>query len=302
MEAVNPDKVGTKVAADYALEVPPGETRTIRLRLTQKLFGPDGDAFGDEFDQQLAARKAEADAFYQNLIPSTSGEDEGRVIRQALAGMLWTKQYYEYDVTTWLKEHNQEGISFRNEAWTHMVNRDVISMPDKWEYPWYATWDLAFHTIALVLVDDEFAKQQLMLFLEERYQHPDGQLPAYEWNFSDVNPPVHPFAVFSVYLIDKERRGGEGDLEFLKQRLRSPGPQLQLVGQQEGPLRQKRLRRGVSSGLDNIGVFDRSSALPTGGHLEQSDGTAWMALYAQYMLRIAIELAAARRRPMKTWP
>ena len=289
-EAVNPDKVGTKVAADYDLQIASGETQTIRLRLTQKLFGPGGDAFSDAFDQQFEARKAEADAFYQDVIPVSLGEDERRVIRQALAGMLWTKQYYEYDVTTWLKEHNQEGISFRNSAWTHMVNRDIISMPDKWEYPWYATWDLAFHAVALVLVDDEFAKQQLMLFLSERYQHPDGQLPAYEWNFSDVNPPVHPFAVYSVYAIDKERRGDAGDLGFLKQAFDRLVLNFNWWVNKKDPSGKNAFEGGFL-GLDNIGVFDRSSALPTGGNLEQSDGTAWMALYAQYMLRIAIELA-----------
>jgi len=202
--AVNADNVGTKIAADYDLTVAPGETKIIRLRLTQKLFGPDGNAFDESFDKEFQARKAEAEEFYQDPIPHSLGEDERRVVRQALAGMLWTKQYYEYDVTTWMKEHTQEGISFRNSEWTQMVNRDVISMPDKWEYPWYATWDLAFHTIALLLVDDDLAKQQLSLFLEERYQHPDGQLPAYEWNFSDVNPPVHPSAVLAVYNMDGE--------------------------------------------------------------------------------------------------
>ncbi|MGK7917842.1 MAG: glucosidase, partial [Prochloraceae cyanobacterium] len=213
---LNPDKVGTKVAADYNLTVAAGETKIVRLRLTQTLFGPDENAFDENFEQQFQARKKEADEFYHELIPESLSEDEGRVMRQALAGMMWTKQYYEYDVKTWLKEHTQEGISFRNSAWTHMVNHDVISMPDKWEYPWYATWDLAFHTIALVLVDNDFAKQQLLLFLEDRYLHPNGQLPAYEWNFSDVNPPVHPFAVLTVYLIEKENRGGEGDIDFLK--------------------------------------------------------------------------------------
>ena len=289
-EAVNPDQLGTKVAADFDLQIGPGETRTIRLRLTRKLFGPDGDAFDAEFEQHFEARKAEADAFYRDVIPESLGEDERRVIRQALAGMLWTKQYYEYDVTTWLKEHNQEGISFRNSAWTHMVNRDIISMPDKWEYPWYATWDHAFHTVALVLVDDEFAKQQLLLFLDERYQHPDGQLPAYEWNFGDVNPPVHPFAVVSVYAIDRERAGGKGDLAFLKRAFDRLVLNFNWWVNKKDPSGKNAFEGGFL-GLDNIGVFDRSSALPTGGNLEQSDGTAWMALYAQHMLRIAIELA-----------
>ena len=287
--AVNPDKVGTKVAADYDLIVESGETQVIHLRLTQKLFGPDGNPFAEDFDAGFQARKAEADEFYQELIPETLGEDEARVMRQALAGMMWTKQYYEYDVKTWLQEHTQEGISFRNSAWTHMVNHDIISMPDKWEYPWYATWDLAFHTIALVLVDDDFAKQQLMLFLDDRYMHPNGQLPAYEWNFSDVNPPVHPVAVFAVYQLDKEKRGGEGDVDFLKRAFNKLIFNFNWWVNKKDPAG-KNVFEGGFLGLDNIGVFDRSAALPTGGNLEQSDGTAWMALYAQYMLRISLEL------------
>ena len=289
-DALNPDKMGTKVAAEHNLTVAPGETKIVRLRLTQKLFGPGENAFGEDFDQQFQARKAEADEFYQEVIPKSLGEDEGRVIRQALAGMMWTKQYYEYDVTKWLKEHTQEGISFRNSAWTHMVNHDIISMPDKWEYPWYATWDLAFHTIALVLLDGDFAKEQLLLFLEDRYMHPNGQLPAYEWNFSDVNPPVHPFAVLTVYLIEKENRGGEGDINFLKRAFNKLIFNFNWWINKKDPTGKNAFEGGFL-GLDNIGVFDRSSALPTGGNLEQSDGTAWMALYAQYMLRIALEIS-----------
>ena len=288
--AVNPDKLGTKVAADYELTVAPGETKIVRLRLTQKLFGPDANAFDEDFDRQFQARQAEADEFYQDLIPQSLGEDEGRVVRQALGGMMWTKQYYEYDVTRWLKEHTQEGISFRNSAWTHLVNHDVISMPDKWEYPWYATWDLAFHTIALVLVDKDFAKEQLLLFLEDRYLHPNGQLPAYEWNFSDVNPPVHPYAVFTVYLIEKESLGGKGDVDFLKRAFNKLIFNFNWWINKKDPTGKNAFEGGFL-GLDNIGVFDRSSALPTGGNLEQSDGTAWMALYSQYMLRISLELS-----------
>ena len=288
--AVNPDKVGTKVAADYAVGVKPGATEIIHLRLTQKLFGPDASAFGEDFDALFETRRAEADAFYQELIPDSLGEDEGRVIRQALAGMMWTKQYYEYNVNTWLREHAQEGVSFRNSEWAHMDNHDIISMPDKWEYPWYATWDLAFHTIALVMIDEDFAKQQLMLFLEDRYMHADGQLPAYEWNFSDVNPPVHPFALYTIYTIDKEIRDGQGDIGFLKRGFDKLSLNFNWWINKKDPTG-KNVFEGGFLGLDNIGVFDRSSTLPTGGHMEQSDGTAWMALYAQYMLRIAIELA-----------
>ncbi len=289
-DAINPNKVGTKVAVHYDLTVASGETKIVRLRLTQKMFGLGANPFDERFDEQFQARGAEADEFYGELIPGSLGEDTARVIRQALAGMLWTKQYYEYDVKTWLQEHTQEGISFRNSAWAHMINHDVISMPDKWEYPWYATWDLAFHTIALVLVDEDFAKQQLMLFLEDRYLHPNGQLPAYEWNFSDVNPPVHPFAVFAVYVIGKERGQGEGDIDFLKRAFNKLVFNFNWWINKKDPTGKNAFEGGFL-GLDNIGVFDRSSALPTGGNLEQSDGTAWMALYAQYMLRISLELA-----------
>ena len=210
--AVNPDGIGTKVAADYAVTVGPGQAEVIRLRLAA---GETVDAFGPGFDEVFALRRAEADEFYDSLAPDSLGEDERLVMRQALAGMLWTKQYYEYDVGRWLAEHGDaEGL--RNRDWAHMRNHDVISMPDKWEYPWYAVWDLAFHAEALMLVDTDFAKEQLTLFLEDRYLHPGGQIPAYEWNFSDVNPPVHAWATLSVYNFDRERRDGQGDVAFLK--------------------------------------------------------------------------------------
>ncbi|MDF7808252.1 hypothetical protein P4E94_12435 [Pontiellaceae bacterium B12219] len=290
-DAVNADMVGTKMAAHYALDVRPGETRTLRMRLTQNEFGPDGDAFGSEFDETFGARQAECNAFYDELFPAEAlSDDERNVARQAMAGMLWSKQYYEYDVKTWLQEHAQQGLTIRNNEWAHMENHDVISMPDKWEYPWYATWDLAFHTIALVLVDAHFAKQQLLLFLSERYQHPDGQLPAYEWNFSDVNPPVHPFAVFAVYSIDKMRRGDGGDTAFLKESFEKLALNFNWWLTKKDPTG-KNVFEGGFLGLDNIGVFDRSKPLPTGGALEQSDGTAWMVLFAQFMVQIALELA-----------
>jgi hypothetical protein len=289
-DAVNADMVGTKVAADYALAVPPGETRTLRLRLTQAVYGPEDDAFGPEFEEVFGARLAECDAFYRDLLPASLSNDERAVARQAMAGMLWSKQYYEYDVKSWLEEHAREGLSIRNSEWGHLRNHDIISMPDKWEYPWYATWDLAFHTIALVLVDEAFAKQQLLLFLSERYQHPDGQLPAYEWNFSDVNPPVHPFAVFAVYSIDKTRRGDGGDTAFLKQAFDRLALNFNWWLAKKDPTG-KNVFEGGFLGLDNIGVFDRSKELPTGGALEQSDGTAWMVLFAQFMVQIALELA-----------
>lgn len=289
-DAINADHVGTKMAANYALEVAPGETRTIRMRLIKNELVADENAFDSSFEELFGIRSAECDAFYQELFPSFLSEDERNVARQAMAGMLWSKQYYEYDVNLWLHDHAQQGLAIRNSEWAHMRNQDVISMPDTWEYPWYATWDLAFHTIALVLVDEEFAKQQLLLFLNERYQHPDGQLPAYEWNFSDVNPPVHPFAVFSVYSIDKMRRDGKGDTAFLKTAFDQLSLNFNWWLQKKDPTG-KNVFEGGFLGLDNIGVFDRSSALPTGGALEQSDGTAWMVLFAQFMVQIALELA-----------
>ncbi len=288
--AVNGDKVGSKVSADYDVAVAPGETRTVRLRLTQKRFEPHESAIDGDFDRAFKARKSEADEFYEELFPRSLGEEETAVMRQAAAGLLWTKQYYEYDVKAWLTEHAQQGASTRNGAWTHMLNHDIIHMPDKWEYPWYATWDLAFHAVALVVVDEEFAKQQLLLFLEDRYLHPNGQLPAYEWDFGDVNPPVHAFAVFTVHAIDKQRRGGKGDVDFLKRAFNKLLFNFNWWVNKKDPAG-KNVYEGGFLGLDNIGVFDRSSALPTGGSLEQSDGTAWMAFFAQYMLLIAIELA-----------
>ncbi|MDF7824308.1 hypothetical protein P4B35_09820 [Pontiellaceae bacterium B12227] len=289
-EAVNADQVGTKMAADYALDIPPGESRTIRMRLTRTVYAPGESAFDPAFEQIFGERLAECDAFYRELLPETLSDDERNVARQAMAGMLWSKQYYEYDGEAFLREHAEQGLTIRNSEWAHMRNHDLISMPDKWEYPWYATWDLAFHTIALVWVDADFAKQQLMLFLSDRYQHPDGQLPAYEWNFSDVNPPVHPFAVFSVYSIEKARGGNGGDTAFLKLAFEKLALNFNWWLQKKDPTG-KNVFEGGFLGLDNIGVFDRSKELPTGGALEQSDGTAWMVLFAQFMVQIALELA-----------
>ncbi len=284
--AVNPKKRGTKAAADYTLTVQPGETQVVRLRL-RRGEQPHQDAPFMDFDTIFVNRQQEADQFYDNLTGEQCPEDEKRLMRQALAGMLWTKQYYEFDVKRWLHEHN--GAARRNNDWGHIVNHDVISMPDKWEYPWYAVWDLAFHTIALVLVDAEFAKQQLTLFLEDRYQHANGQIPAYEWNFSDVNPPVHAWAVRAVYHVERRRRNGRGDIEFLSHAFDRLEKNFQWWSERKGPGGD--VYQGGFLGLDNIGVFDRSAELPTGGHLEQSDGTAWMALYAQNMIQLALELA-----------
>lgn len=290
--AVNPERQGTKVAAHCQLNVPPGGSQTIRLRLSQSELK--GNVFAD-FDNVLQLRKREADDFYERVIPRTLNADQANVMRQALAGMLWSKQFYHYDVDKWLEERGSDPFKAnrkqapRNDGWHHMYNGDVISMPDKWEYPWYAAWDLAFHVIALTLVDLDFGKQQLRLMLRERYMHPNGQIPAYEWNFGDVNPPVHAWSTIFTYRLDKTHNG-EGDKEWLKSNF-----QKLLLNFTWWVNRKDRSGRNVFEGgflgLDNIGVFDRSAPLPTGGYLEQADGTAWMALFCQNMLEIASELA-----------
>ncbi len=288
-EAVNPDSSGTKVAADYALMVDPGATEVVRLRLARP-GAADSKRFGKDFDRHLSARQQEADEFYDALAPASLTPDERAVMRQALAGMLWSKQYYEYDVEVWMRgDRGPDGVT-RNRDWAHLKNHDVVSMPDKWEYPWYAAWDLAFHCVPLSYVDVDFAKEQLALFLEDRYQHPNGQIPAYEWNFGDVNPPVHAWAVIRVYLLDKERSDGRGDIAFLKRAFEKLRRNFDWWVDYKDPTG-RNVFEGGFLGLDNIGVFDRSAALPTGGRLEQSDGTAWMAFYAQNMLQIALELA-----------
>jgi hypothetical protein len=292
--AVNPELRGTKASAHYRLEVPAKGSRTVRLRLTDQPPGKVPAPFGKAFAAALKTRLEEADAFYDAITPATLTEDEVRVTRQALAGMLWSKQFFYYDLAEWLREHGdkpEEGVraKFRNSDWFHLYNADIISMPDKWEYPWYAVWDLSFHTIALSLVDVDFAKEQLRLFLGHHYLHPNGQMPAYEWNFSDVNPPVHPWAVWTVYSYDKQLRG-RGDLAFLKFCFEKLSLNFTWWVNRKD-VDGNNVFSGGFLGLDNIGVFDRSSPLPTGGHLEQSDGTAWMAFFASMMLQIAVELA-----------
>jgi len=297
-DAVNPAQTGTKAAAHYHLTVGAGATQTVRLRLTTTAPGEFAAPFA-EFDATVAARVAEADDFYRSITPVSvqADADRAQVMRQALAGMLWTKQYFYYDLDTWLTEHQADpGRSpaqrrpVRNAAWYHMLNDDIISMPDKWEYPWYAAWDLAFHTLALAIVDPDYAKSQLDLMLRNDYLHPNGQMPAYEWNFSDVNPPVHAYATMQIYLRDKERNAGKGDIEFLKYAF------AKLLANFTWWINRKdrfgnNVFEGGFLGLDNIGVFDRSAPLPTGGSLEQADGTAWMVFFSQQMLRIAVELA-----------
>ena len=289
-DSVNPDRVGTKCAARYRLTVPARGSAVVRLRLSRGAAQP-----VDAADAILATRKAEADEFFGSVIPAGLSADARNVMRQALAGMLWSKQFYHYVVRDWLNgDPDQpapppERKNGRNADWGHLHNADVLSMPDKWEYPWFAAWDLAFHCIPLALVDSDFAKEQLVLLLREWYMHPNGQIPAYEWAFSDVNPPVFAWAAWRVYKIEKKRRGS-GDRKFLKRVFHK----LMLnftwwVNRKDAEGRN--VFQGGFLGLDNIGVFDRSAPLPGGGHLEQSDGTSWMAMYCLNMLSIALELA-----------
>jgi hypothetical protein len=294
-DAVNPERRGTKAAAHQILKIEAKSGVTLRMRLSDKPPQSMGaDPLGESFTHVMSARRGEADEFYSDAIPQNLSPDERYVSRQALSGMLWSKQYYDYDVASWLQQRGLDPFfdgrqAPRNSDWHHMVNGDVISMPDKWEYPWYAAWDLAFHAIPLGQVDPDFAKKQLLLLLQERYLHPNGQVPAYEWNFGDVNPPVHAWATYLLYQIDAQRTGVP-DVSFLKQAFHKL-----LLNFTWWVNRKDRNGRNVFEGgflgLDNIGVFDRSAPLPTGGHLEQADGTAWMAFYSQMMLQIAVELA-----------
>jgi hypothetical protein len=288
--AVNPDRVGTKCAARYSLTIGAGESAVVRLRLTR-----DARAQVAEVDRVAHDRKREADEFYATIVPGHLSADGANVMRQALAGMLWSKQFYHYVVRDWLGGDDrqppppQQRRGGRNAEWTHLHNADVLSVPDKWEYPWFAAWDLAFHCIPLAIVDPDFAKEQITLLLREWYMHPNGQIPAYEWAFGDVNPPVLAWAAWRVYKMEQKRRG-EGDRKFLKRVFHK----LMLnftwwVNRKDAEGRN--VFQGGFLGLDNIGVFDRSAPLPGGGHLEQSDGTSWMAMYCLNMLSIALELA-----------
>ncbi|HET9280266.1 MAG TPA: glucosidase [Flavitalea sp.] len=293
--AVNPERWGTKASPHFKVNIGAGQTSVIRLRLTKKNSDADEKPFGSNFEEVFADRLREADEFYKSVTPPAIGEDKANVMRQALAGMLWSKQFFFFDGDNWLDEHNSNplhsGYKYaRNSEWYHMLNEDIISMPDKWEYPWYAAWDLAFHTLPLSIVDPDFAKDQMKLMLRGLYLHPNGQMPAYEWNFSDVNPPVHAWASLFLHRTDQTLRG-QADLDFL----RSTFNKLLLnftwwVNRKDR--NGKNVFEGGFLGLDNIGVFDRSAPLPTGGHLEQADGTAWMALFSQNMLEMAVELAA----------
>jgi hypothetical protein len=294
-DAVNPGKEGTKVAAHYRLNVGAGQTHVIRLRLSSNSPDHKGERFGKNFDKLFDDRLREADEFYQSVTPPSVNQDAANVMRQAIAGMLWSKQFFFFDGDNWLDEHHSNPLHrgyrhARNSEWFHMLNEDVISMPDKWEYPWYAAWDLAFHALPLSIVDPDFAKQQMKLMLRDVYLHPSGQMPAYEWNFSDVNPPVHAWATLFLHRTEQALRG-ETDLDFLRATFNKL-----LLNFTWWVNRKDRFGKNVFEGgflgLDNIGVFDRSAPLPTGGHLEQADGTAWMALFSQNMLELAVELAA----------
>ena len=291
-DRVNPAKIGTKAGAWHHETIPSGEKIELRLRLSRcSQRAPFGD-----FEQTLSLRRTEADDFYAELQKDMVSADERRVQRQAFAGMIWNKQFYHLDIPRWLagdpgqSPPPQERKRGRNSEWRNLNNADIVSMPDKWEYPWYASWDLAFHCIPFALIDAEFAKHQLVLLTREWYMHPNGQIPAYEWAFSDVNPPVHGWAAWRVYQIDRKQNGGSGDLEFLERVFHK----LMLnftwwVNQKDKS--GKNIFQGGFLGLDNIGVFDRSAQLPTGGFLHQSDGTSWMAMYALNLMRIALELA-----------
>jgi hypothetical protein len=289
---VNPAHEGTKASAHYRQMVGPGQSMTVHLRLTNQ---PLAVPFGPWIAETFAARLQEANEFYRSVTPPSVSPDAANVMRQAIAGMLWSKQFFFFDGDSWLEEHHSNPLhagyrSSRNSEWFHMINKDIISMPDKWEYPWYAAWDLAFHTLPLAIVDPDFAKQQMQLMLHGLYLHPNGQIPAYEWNFSDVNPPVHAFATLFLHRTEQALRG-ETDVDFLRMAFNKL-----LLNFTWWVNRKDRFGKNVFEGgflgLDNIGIFDRSAPLPTGGHLEQADGTAWMALFSQNMLELAVELVA----------
>ncbi|WP_158791762.1 glucosidase [Granulicella sp. L60] len=290
-DAINRLEVGTKSAAEYSLTIGAGETTTILLRLCPRTLDSVAPMTASAIYLTMETRKLEADEFYAALTPTKMSADEANVMRQALAGMLWSKQHYFYDLGFWLSEHisdSSKTTATRNKAWPHMVNDDVISMPDKWEYPWYAAWDLAFHCLSLSIVDIDFAKHQLELMLDSLYLNPSGQVPAYEWNFGDVNPPVHAWAVSQLYKLEKQRTGVE-DRGFLKRCFDKLIFNFSWWVNRKDP-GGNNVFEGGFLGLDNIGVFDRSAKLPTGGSLEQADGTAWMAFFCENMVELSLEL------------
>ncbi|MBD1392286.1 MGH1-like glycoside hydrolase domain-containing protein [Mucilaginibacter glaciei] len=293
-ETVNPGKTGTKAAFNYDLNIPAGQSITVRLRLSESA----ADSF-DGFDETFTARQKEADEFYTSLQPSAN-EDKGRIQRQAFAGMLWNKQFYYYNVHQWLNGDPAEPAppsgrkTGRNSKWGHYNACDIISMPDKWEYPWFAAWDLAFHCIPLATIDMAFAKRQLSLLLRDWYMHPNGQLPAYEWDFGDANPPVHAMATWKIYQLDKETNGGKGDIFFLERSFHKLMLNFTWWVNRKDEVGNN-IFEGGFLGLDNIGVFDRNMRFSNGTHLEQADGTSWMAMYSLNLLRIATELAETNK-------
>ena len=306
-KAVNPAQRGTKASAIYNLSLAAHGSTTIQCRLSKSTVESQDDSADQDFDQILNLRKQECDAFYAHVMPAGLNAERQLVFRQAMAGMLWSKQFYNYDIAPWLHERGIDPLAatnaqgFRNQEWHHMNNCDVISMPDKWEYPWYAAWDLAFHTMAFSLVDPSFAKQQLSLMLSSRYLHPNGQIPAYEWNFGDVNPPVHAWATYYVYLTGAGLHG-QADHQWLKQSFHKLLINFTWwVNRKDAD--GNNVYQGGFLGLDNIGIFDRTESPEMGGRLEQADGTAWMAFYAQTMVNIAVELARSdetyREYPVK---
>ena len=293
--AVNPDRKGTKAAARYRLTIAAGGNARVRLRLTEDACTTQ-DPLGEEFARIMALRQSESDEFYAAVIPHALSPAEKNVMRQAFAGMLWSKQFYKYDVRRWLlgdagqPPPPPERLKGRNSDWRHVFNSDILSMPDTWEFPWFAAWDLAFHCVVLALVDPQFAKDQLVLMLREWYMHPNGQIPAYEWNFADVNPPVHAWAALRVYQIEKARTG-KGDRLFLERVF------LKLLLNFDWWVNRKdalgnNIFQGGFLGLDNIGIFDRNTKLPEGWVLAQADGTSWMAMYCLNLLGISLELAS----------
>jgi hypothetical protein len=291
--AVNPTRTGTKAAAHFSTTIPPGGSIVYRLRFANREMPA---PFDTDFAQTFEDRIREADEFYAGVMPASLSDDGKRVMRQACAGLLWSKQFYHYVVTEWLHGDPAqpapplERASGRNSDWRHVYNADVLSMPDKWEYPWYASWDLAFHCIPFALIDPAFAKDQLILLLREWYLHPNGQIPAYEWSFGDVNPPVHAWAAWRVYKID-QKRTGRADLRFLERIFHKLLLNFTWWVNRKDP-EGSNLFEGGFLGLDNIGVFDRSRPLPLAGHIEQSDGTSWMAMYTLNLLAMAMELAS----------
>src|SRR2546423_5117332 len=288
--SINPANRGTKAAFNYNLSIPADEHKIIRLSLSQ-----DPNYAFENFDEVFIKRKIEADAFYQEVLKDKSNPDIINIKRQALSGLLWNKQFYYYDVHRWLKGDPAQPppplqrFELRNAEWQHMHSKEILSVPDKWEFPWFASWDMAFHCLTLVMVDIEFAKSQLLYIVNEWYMHPNGQLPAYEWNFSDCNPPIHAMAIWEIYKAEKEANQGKGDILFLEKVFHK----LMLnfnwwVNRRDA--QGNNIFEGGFLGLDNIGVIDRSNSVPNGEYLEQSDATGWMAMYALNMLRIAHEL------------